>query len=170
MRTLFACMILLLLAVGDTSSATAQEAEQQQFALDQLAFLAGCWEGRFVRDTLEGTMEEHYTTPSENFILGTTRYIISGITVEYELAVIRRDPSGRVALIPYPGGAIGTPFLLSLVVDQTAIFENPGNEFPKRIIYRLNQDGRLHARIDAGVGTDGPEWWLSRAECFTEGQ
>jgi hypothetical protein len=162
-------LILILAAVG-TSSATAQEAEPApQFTLDQLAFVAGCWEGRFVRDSLEGTMEEHYTTPSENFILGTTRYIINGITVDYELAVIRRDPSGRVAFIPYPGGAIGTPFLLSMVADQTAIFENPGNDFPKRIIYRLNRDGRLHARIDAGVGTDGAEWWLSRAECFTGG-
>jgi hypothetical protein len=164
-------ILILILAVVGTSSATAQEAgPPPQFALDQLAFVAGCWEGPFVRDSLEGTMEEHYTTPSENFILGTTRYIINGITVEYELAVIRRDPSGRVALIPYPGGAIGTPFLLSAVADQTAIFENPGNEFPKRIIYRLTRDDRLHARIDAGVGTDGAEWLLSRAECFTGGE
>ncbi len=162
--------LILILAVVGTSRAAAQEAEQPRFTLDQLAFLAGCWEGSFARDTLEGTMEEHYTTPSENFILGTTRYIINDITVDYELAVIRRDPSGRVALIPYPSGAMGTPFLLSMVADQTAIFENPGNDFPKRIIYRLTQDGRLHARIDSGAGTDGVEWWLSRAECFTGGE
>ena len=161
-------ILIPILAVAVVSQARAQDPEPPPpFALDQLAFVAGCWEGPFARDSLEGTMEEHYTTPTENFILGTTRYIINGITVEYELAVIRRDSDGRVALIPYPGGAMATPFLLTMAADQTAIFENPGNEFPKRIIYRLNRDGRLHARIDSGVGTDGIEWWLSPAECFT---
>lgn len=162
-------LILILTSLVAAPAAAQEAALPPPFALDELSFMAGCWEGPFVRDSLEGTMEEHYTTPSENFILGTTRYIINGVTVEYELAVIRRDATGRVALVPYPGGAIGTPFLLTTVADQTAIFENPGNEFPKRVIYRLTQDGRLHARIDTGAGTDGLEWWLSRAECFAAG-
>lgn len=170
MRTSFVCRILIAtLLCGGASRAAAQEAEQPRFTLDQLAFLAGCWEGPFMQDSVEGTMEEHYTTPTENFILGTTRYIIDGRTIEYELAVIGRDETGRVALVTYPGGAMGMPFMLTGVVDGTAIFENPGNRFPKRIIYRRTREGRLHARIDSGVGTDGVEWWLSRAACFGGG-
>jgi hypothetical protein len=162
-------ILIVVLLVAGASRLAAQEADQPSFTLDQLAFLAGCWEGPFMQDSVEGTMEEHYTTPSENFMLGTTRYMIAGRTVDYELAVIARGEDGRVVLGTYPGGIMGMPFTLVQVVDGTAIFENPDNEFPKRVIYRETSDGGLHARIDGGVGTDGMDWWLSAAECVAGG-
>jgi len=163
-------LLAVTLVCGGASRAAAQEAAPPAFTLDQLAFMAGCWEGPFSQDSVEGTMEEHYTSPSENFMLGTTRYLIDGRTVEYELAVIGRGENGRVAFVTYPGGAMGLPFTLTQVVGNTAIFENPDNDFPKRVIYRRTPEGGLHARIDAGVGTAGVDWWLSPAACIGEGQ
>lgn len=132
-----------------------------------LGFMAGCWEGSFrARDGAEGVIEEHYTAPSDNLMLGTTRYLLEGRAVQFELTSIR-EVEGVVSLLPYPGGvASKDAFRLMAVEDGAARFEAPEHDFPRRIIYRLVGQDSLSARADDGTA-DGQaqEWHLHRVAC-----
>ncbi len=133
--------------------------------LADLGFLSGCWEGPFNSRGRAGVIEEHYTAPSQNLILGTTRYLVDERAVQFEFTLIRQDSLG-VDLIPYPGGERSDPFRLTSVSDGKAIFENPEHDDPKRIIYRMEGDDGRVARIDAGPDdSDGSEWRMRRVEC-----
>jgi hypothetical protein len=137
--------------------------ESRAQSLDELAFMAGCWEGPI---SGTGTIEEMYSTPSENLIVGTTRYLRSGRAVQFEFT--RIESSGEeIVLTPYPGGvASPASFELTTLEPGRAIFEAPEHDFPKRIIYRRNADGSRTARIDGGEGSpDAMEWHMQRVAC-----
>jgi hypothetical protein len=128
--------------------------------LGRLSFMSGCWIG----EAGEGTMiEEHYTTPSENLMLGTTRYLSGGRTISFELTTIRRDSTG-VSLTPYPNGTASDAFRLTRLDDRTAVFENPEHDFPQRITYRQAAEDSLAARVE-NPGGRVMEWQMTRARC-----
>ncbi len=150
------------LAVLIPTSARAQEP-----SVTDLGFMAGCWEGRFTAgDGSSGVIEEHYTSPSENVMLGTTRYLLAGSAVQFELTSITRTEQG-VVLLPYPGGtASADGFVLTRVDDGAAWFEAPEHDFPKRIVYRTDGPDGLSARIDDGTDQgQAREWTLERRPC-----
>jgi len=134
--------------------------------LTDLAFLSGCWEGNFQSRQSSGTIEEFYTTPSQNVMLGTTRYILDGRTVQYEFTAILQDSSG-IFLRPYPGGTRSPhDFHLTQIEGQRAVFENPEHDYPKRILYWSTGEGSRVARIDAGADDpEGMEWKMRAAPC-----
>lgn len=129
--------------------------------------MAGCWEGTFRDRSGRGIIEEHYTTPTSNVMLGTTRFIRDGHTVQYEFTLIRADSSG-VRLIPHPNGRRSEhDFMLTRWAEDQAVFEAPEHDFPKRIVYRKDAEAGLRARIDAGAADrNGREWYLRKASCF----
>ena len=155
-RAMFVFLLLSLTAVPARGQAGRLE-------LDGLAFLAGCWLGTFGTD---GTMEEFYTTPSRNIILGTTRYVRGGVAVQYEFTRIEYR-AGEVVMTPYPGGQPSEDeFTLTSLTESEAVFESPQHDYPKRIIYRGNADGSRTARIDGGVDDPEPtEWILHPVSC-----
>lgn len=132
--------------------------------LDQLQLLAGCWKGSFGGGS--GTIEEFYTSPSDNLILGTTRYLRDGKAIQYEFTRIETKGS-NILLTPYPGGTLSDAvFVLTGLTSTEAIFEAPEHDFPKRIIYRVNDDGSRTARIDGGTDdSEAQVWRLKRASC-----
>lgn len=156
-RSLSSILPLLLLSL----SAPGERAAAQ--TLSDLAFMAGCWEGQAGGGTV---IEEHYTTPSSNLMLGTTRYLRDGATRQFEFTRITAGRDG-VVLLPFPGGtASADPFRLTTVEADRAVFEAPEHDFPKRIIYRRDADGSLVARIDGGEGSDqASEWRMDAAPC-----
>lgn len=131
--------------------------------LDDLAFMAGCWRG----DSGGGAvLEEYYTTPSANLILGVSRYLRDGRAVQYELSRITADSTG-IVLLPSPGGEPSEhAFRLTAWSAASATFEAPEHDFPKRIRYARDPDGALTARIDDG-SDDGraQEWRLLPVPC-----
>lgn len=131
--------------------------------LDALAFMAGCWRGDFGGGA---ALEEFYTMPSDNLIVGVSRFLRAGRTHQYEFSRISADSSG-VVLLPFPGGRPSEHgFSLTHVDGTSALFEAPEHDFPKRIRYSLDADGMLTARIDGGAGdTRVQEWRMSRAQC-----
>jgi hypothetical protein len=160
MKTLLiTCMVALVVASLVTHQPMAAGKD-----LDELAFLSGCWEGRFGKDG-SGTMEEIYTSPSENLMLGTTRYLKEGKAVDYEFTRIEKTEDG-VFMTPYPGGrASEHSFRLTSVEGGRAVFEAPEHDFPKRIIYAVNEDGSRTARIDGGTDEGAREWQLHSGPC-----
>lgn len=129
-----------------------------------LAFMAGCW--RSEPDERGVVIEEHYTSPSDNLVLGTTRYLRDGRATSFEFTRIHRDGE-RIFLLPYPGGnPSADPFALTTLEPGHALFEAPEHDFPRRIRYRLDDSGALIARIDDGTD-DGQaySWRMMPADC-----
>jgi hypothetical protein len=98
-------------------------------------------------------IEEHWTQPAGGTMLGMSRTIASGKTVEFEfLRLEQRDDA--IYYVAHPKArSPGTDFKLTRLTSDEAVFENPQHDFPKRIVYRKNADGSLTASIDGGEGT-----------------
>ena len=89
---------LILVTTGSFAMAGIATAQATLF---DLSFMAGCWQGD--ADTSGPlVIEERYTPPSGNVMLGTTRYLKQGKAVQFEFTLLR-DSDG-VELLPYPGG------------------------------------------------------------------
>jgi len=126
--------------------------------LHGVAFMTGCWEGPFQSRGRTGTIQEQYTSPSANVMLGTTRYLLGDITVQFELTTLIGDSTG-VVMTPYPRGRPSADgFRLVHAEGDSAVFVAPGHDFPKRIIYRL-RSGKLIARIDDGADAGQAMVW-----------
>ena len=124
--------------------------------LDSLAFMAGCW-----RSEASGGsgLEEFYTAPSENLILGVSRFLRGGRAVQFEFSRITADSTG-IVLLPFPSGRPSEhPFRMTAVGGGQVLFEAPEHDFPKRIRYTRGNDGSLTARIDGGANDSRAQEW-----------
>lgn len=154
--TRLAVLLLAVCACAHPLGAAAQGPPPQ--SLDDLAFMAGCWRGDF-----EGgaALEEYYTIPSTNLMLGASRFLRGDRVVQFEFSRITADSSG-VMLLPYPGGSPSEHgFRLTELTPASALFEAPQHDFPKRIRYILQGDS-LTARIDGGAGDSRVQEWTMR--------
>lgn len=149
--------LALLVVLAAACAATAQDGRSN---LEAVAFMSGCWEGTFQSRKGAGVIEERYTDPSENVMLGTTRYMVDGRTTQFELTVIRLSDDGGVLLTPYPGGERSEhSFRMTETGSGRAVFEAPEHDFPKRIIYERAGDDGLRATIDdGGEGSNAASW------------
>ena len=153
-----------MLGAGIAVPCAAQEASGSAAGpLEVLDFMAGCWR------TAEGgtaVLEEIYTTPSANLILGVSRYLRDESAVQFEFSRITADSTG-VVLHPHPGGRPSEhEFRLTQSGPGHALFEAPEHDFPKRIRYSLGDDGALTARIDGGDGSQQvQEWQMQPVSC-----
>lgn len=150
MKTSFgsiALMCVCAVAVG--------HARQAKPTLASLAWMAGSWAG-----TTSGVeMEEHWTSPKGNSMLGLHRDVAKGRTVSFEFLRIEQQGDTVVYLSMPNGRSPATPFPLKEASGTRVAFENPTHDFPQRIIYW--KDGPdLRARIEGTEKgkTAGREW------------
>jgi len=130
--------------------------------LGNLAFMAGCWNGPARRGT--AIIEERWTGPTANVMLGTTRYIAGDSTLSWEFTLIERGAAG-VVMTPNPSGQTPVPFRLVRSAGGEAVFENPAHDFPQRIAYSRVAD-TLVVRIEADTPQPrGREWRLTPVRC-----
>jgi hypothetical protein len=145
--------MLIALAVAGTLLGRAGQAPTT--ALDDLAWMAGSWSG-----TVQGIqMEEHWTAPKGNSMIGVHRDIGKGRTLSFEFLRIEQH-AGQIVYLSMPGGrSPATPFPLKEASSNRVVFENPAHDFPQRIIYW--KDGNdLRARIEGTInGKAGSEEW-----------
>jgi hypothetical protein len=135
--------------------ATAVEGRQAKPTLDSLAWMAGSWSG-----TSRGLeMEEHWTGPKGNSMIGMHRDVGKGRTLCFEFLRIEQTADAIVYLSMPDGRSPATPFPLKEVSGTRVVFENPTHDFPQRIIYW--KDGAdLRARIEGtNNGKEGSMEW-----------
>jgi hypothetical protein len=118
--------------------------------ISELAWIAGDWQ---TPAGGKAQIEEHWTAPSGDTMIGVGRTIAGGKTVEFEYLRIEQRAEQIYYVASPKGRCPGTDFKLTRLAGQEATFENPTHDFPKRIIYRKNSDGSLTASIDGGTGT-----------------
>jgi hypothetical protein len=160
MRAALAATVLLPLLTGAPAPAPSG-AETPPLA--DLAFMAGCWRGPSGDGT---TIEEYYTAPAENLMLGVSRYTKGGRVTDYEFSTIAREGT-EIVLTPRPSGQEPAPFRLTRLDSNGAVWENPTHDFPTLIAYRRASGDSLIARIE-GPGREGKrsiEWRMGRATC-----
>ncbi|WP_175597029.1 DUF6265 family protein [Peristeroidobacter soli] len=132
---------VLLISLGALATGNAVSAER---GVEALAWLAGCWQP----EKGDAGSLEHWLPPAGGTMLGVSRTVKNGKTVEFEFMQLRTNTEGKVVFIALPSGQQETTFVAATVDHDSATFENPGHDFPQKVIYRLQPDGRLVARIE----------------------
>lgn len=102
-------------------------------------------------------IEERWTDPASNMMLGLSRTVRGDKVVEFEFLRIESRADG-IYYVAQPGGRPATEFKLTKWDGTEAIFENPQHDFPKRVMYRKLPDNMVWAKVDGGAGTKGPEF------------
>ncbi len=136
-------------------------AEDPPFAT--LEFMSGCWRGPAGNG---GTIEEYYTRPSANVMLGVTRYLRGDRVTGFEFTSFVREDSA-IVVTPRPEGQQPAQFRMTRLAKQNAVWENPQHDFPQLISYRLLAGDTLVARIEGPgpKGTESEEWRMTRIRC-----
>ena len=137
MRTSFAIAVASVLAASNLAHA-------QDDPLVVVAWLAGCWaaEGR------EPGSVEHWLAPAGGTMLGMSRTVRSGRTVQFEFMQFRMGGNGKLEFVALPSGQKETSFVLVSSSDGLASFEAPAHDFPQKITYQALSGGRMVGRIE----------------------
>jgi hypothetical protein len=75
-------------------------------SLESLRFMSGCWRGPAGGGAM---LEEYYTVPSANLMLGVSRYVREGKVTDYEFTSIEQREDDLV-LTPGPRASRRRPF------------------------------------------------------------
>ncbi len=156
LRCIPAALALLLAA-----PLLAQDTPRPPSRLHELGFMTGCWQGRSPSGS---TIEERYTTPSNNLMLGLTRYLRDGATRSFEFTMIG-NVTGGSHLIPHPGGKASVTFTERERSSNRVVWENPAHDFPQRIIYHRFMPDSMSARIELMDGGNATEYRMGKVAC-----
>lgn len=118
----------------------------QRTSVNEVNWLAGCWE--FTRGNRH--VAEQWTAARGGTMLGVSRTVSDGRTVDYEFILIR-EANGRLEYVAKPSRQPEAVFTSVRVSADEAIFENPRHDFPTRIHYRTQPGGGLLATIEGNV-------------------
>ena len=111
--------------------------------IEQLGWLAGCWEMSSPR----GTIEEQWSAPRGQTMLGTGRTVRDGRTTEYEFVVLT-EQDGRFAYEAHPSQQASAVFLSREATASRVVFENLDHDFPQRVGYERQAADAMLAWIE----------------------
>jgi hypothetical protein len=128
-----------------------------------LAWMAGCW----APEQGDAGSVEHWLPPAGGTMLGVSRTVKNGQTVEFEFMQLRVNSEGKLVFIALPSGQKQATFVASNVGKDSVTFENPQHDFPQKVIYRLESSGRLIGRIEGNRGGTlrGVDFPMRRVSC-----
>lgn len=156
----------LLLASPLVSHAHAQApaaaSSRAKASAPDVAWLGGCWELTRGRRHIV----EQWMAPEGGTLLGVSRTVADGKTVEHEFLLIR-ERDGGLEYVAKPSGQPEAVFTAARVTADEVLFENPQHDFPQRIRYKKQPDGALTARIEGTMtGTErGIDFAYRAATC-----
>src|SRR5262245_13953950 len=107
-------------------------------AIDDVAWLTGCWE----YSSGSRTVEEHWLAPRAHSMVNVGRTVQADKLVEYEMVLIR-EQEGRLAYEAHPSGQPSAVFMSRTVGDREVVFENLQHDFPQRVGYKRNGEALL---------------------------
>lgn len=150
-RVLMGAVMIALVAARAGTPATPDTG-----GVDALSWLEGMWTGE--KDGV--SMEELWTAPRGHALLGLHRDVKDGRLVSWEFFRIQATESGA-AYFASPRSAPPVAFRLVESTAKRVVFENKEHDFPQRILYWLDTEGALHARIEGPQhGTTVSEEWV----------
>jgi len=130
-----------------TTSGVSAPADGQTTAIDRLGWLVNHWQ----HIDGEKSSEEHWIAPRGGIMLGVNRSVDGKGKMSFEYLRIESAEDDRMVHYASPMGRGETAFSLLEVAQGRVVFENPEHDFPRRISYWLDDQGRLHARIEGEI-------------------
>lgn len=149
-------MHLLKQALAALALAAAGVGHAQE--IDKLGWMTGTWtqsrEGEVVQESWLGPRGK--TMAAVNLTTSERRN-------SFELLRIVEGNDG-LALLASPGGRAPVAFKLKELGERRVVFENPTHDFPQRVLYWMETDGTLRARIEGEVAgrARGIEWRFTK--------
>jgi len=155
-RTMSAALIL-------ATALPAGAAEPARPGIENLKWMAGCW----AAVDGESGSGEIWMPPAGGAMLGMSRTIKSGRMTAWEFVQIAQHADGSIEYIAKPHNQTKASFRLIASEAKSVTFENPTHDFPQRIIYKMRDDGVLHARIEGTMDgkPQGVDYPLKRQAC-----
>jgi hypothetical protein len=114
-------------------------------SVTDLGWLSGCWQ----LSSGPRTVTEFWLPPDGGTMMGLSRTVSGGRTVEHEFLLLRAGPRG-IEYIAKPSGQAEAVFTVTQAMAGEVVFENATHDFPTRITYRKT-DGGIVATIDGTV-------------------
>ncbi len=131
-------------------------------SIAELAWMCGSW-----GDPAESL--ESWMAPVDGLMLGVNRTVRPGETPFFEFLRIEQRPEG-IVFVASPLGLAPTDFPLRELGPERVVFENPGHDFPQRLVYWLEGD-LLLAEASAGEGAQRQVQsfrWGRRSACDSD--
>jgi hypothetical protein len=125
--------------------------------VDALGWMAGSWES----NENGAWTEEVWSPPRAGALIGDSHTSLGGQAGEFEYMRIEAGADGVPVYLAQPGGAPAVPFRLTAGDAASATFDNPGHDFPQRIVYRRSGDVMV-ATISALDGSHAMTWTYRR--------
>lgn len=113
--------------------------------IDKLAWMAGTWTQ--VKDG--ETVQESWLGPRGK-MMTAVNLTSSPKRASFEFLRIVEGPSG-LSYLASPEGRPPTEFKMKEMSEKKIVFENLAHDFPQRIIYWLEVDGAMKARIEGTI-------------------
>lgn len=132
--------------------------------IEDLAFLAGCWELNVPQRNM--TITEQWMKPAGATMFGMSRTVSGTKTVMWES--LRIESTDTFSYIARPSSkSEDTAFKLLKYSPKEVVFENLANDFPQRIIYRNSGGDALFARIEGTQNgkLNGMDIPMKRVKC-----
>jgi hypothetical protein len=163
-----AMLSLLLPAVVAAQGTPPPSAPAAPSPLEDFAWLAGCWEGK----VNQRDFREEWLPLRGDIMVGASQTASLGKTQSYEF--LRLEPrADAIYYIPMPSGRKETLFRMTNKKtdgeDVIFTFENPGGDFPQRILYRHGSGGWLYAHVGGVVNGEAKEviYPMRHVDCQT---
>lgn len=121
----------------------------QRATVDALGWMTGTW---CLEPEGGGRQEEVWTAPAGGLLLGLHRDVDRAGKGSFEFLRIEEDAEG-LTYWASPAGGDATPFRLTGLAGQLAVFENPEHDFPRKIVY-WRAEHVLKARIEGAEGDE----------------
>lgn len=133
-------------------------------AIERLAWLQGCW----ALSGTDRTVDEQWMSPRAGTMLGMSRTVRGERVTSYEWVRLR-ELAGRFEYEVHPSGQAVTVFTSTALGQTDVLFENPQNDFPRRIGYE-RKGTKLLAWIDGPLKgeTRRIEFGYDRVPCAAD--
>jgi len=132
-----------LIGLAIAAALLSASAFAQAVGVQHLAWLQGCWR----IDAGNRIVEEQWSAPRGGTLLGSSRTVRDGKTIEHEFVIVRETADGRLAYEVSPSGRAPTVFTSISIDDGGVVFENLQHDFPQRVAYQ-RKGGDLLAWIE----------------------
>ena len=142
------CILGLLALVAMALPLHAQE-------IEKLSWMTGIW----TQNKDGETVQESWLGPRGNMMAGVNLTTSPKRATTFEFFRIVTTPSG-VSYLASPGGKPPIEFKQKELGDKRVVFENLTHDFPQRVMYWIEPDGAMKARIEGTIQGKmrGMEW------------
>ena len=141
----------LIKFIALTLMAFASQAQE----IDKLAWMAGTW----IENKDGDIVQEAWLGPRGKMMTAVNLTTSAKRGATFEFLRIVEGPSG-VSYFASPGGKTPVEFKLKSMGERRVVFENAAHDFPQRILYWMEPDGAMKARIEGEIQgkARGMEW------------